>query len=69
MVRWHYEKPERLNEFEALAVEQNVVDWVLQRAQVEDRADELRDADGAAGALNARCGRHASVSIDDRQDR
>ncbi len=29
VVRWHYEKPERLNEFEALAVERNVVDWVL----------------------------------------
>ena len=29
VVRWHYEKPERLTEFEALAVEHNVVDWVL----------------------------------------
>jgi trigger factor len=36
VVRWHYEKPERLNEFEALAVERNVVDWVLARARVED---------------------------------
>jgi trigger factor len=36
VVRWHYEKPERLNEFEALAVEQNVVDWVLAQARVED---------------------------------
>ena len=36
VVRWHYEKPERLNEFEALAVEQNVVDWILAQARVED---------------------------------
>jgi trigger factor len=34
VVRWHYEKPERLNEFESLAVERNVVDWVLARANV-----------------------------------
>ena len=37
VVRWHYEKPERLAEFEALAVERNVVDWVLGQARVEDR--------------------------------
>ena len=36
VVRWHYEKPERLNEFEGLAVERNVVEWVLGRAQVKD---------------------------------
>jgi trigger factor len=37
VIRWHYEKPERLNEFEALAVERNVVDWVLARANVVDK--------------------------------
>jgi trigger factor len=37
VVRWHYEKPERLNEFEAMAVERNVVDWVLARAKVTDK--------------------------------
>jgi len=37
VVRWHYEKPERLNEFEALAVERNVVEWVLARAKVVDK--------------------------------
>ncbi|NDP43371.1 MAG: trigger factor [Aromatoleum sp.] len=37
VVRWHYEKPERLNEFEALAVESNVVSWVLARAMVQDK--------------------------------
>jgi trigger factor len=37
VVRWHYEKPERLNEFQSLAVERNIVDWVLGRAQVVDK--------------------------------
>ncbi|HET9046445.1 MAG TPA: trigger factor [Casimicrobiaceae bacterium] len=36
VVRWHYEKRERLSEFEALTVEQNIVDWVLARARVTD---------------------------------
>ena len=36
VVRWHYEKPERLNEFESLAVERNVVDWLLGQARVND---------------------------------
>src|SRR6185437_2955225 len=32
VVRWHYENPERLRDFEAVVLEQNVVDWVLARA-------------------------------------
>ncbi|MFO1412844.1 MAG: trigger factor [Burkholderiales bacterium] len=36
VVRWHYEKEERLSEFEALAVEHNVIEWVLAKAQVKD---------------------------------
>jgi trigger factor len=36
-VRWHYDKPERLNEFEALAVERNVVEWLLGQAKVTDK--------------------------------
>ncbi|TMH03223.1 MAG: trigger factor [Betaproteobacteria bacterium] len=38
VIRWHYEKPERLNEFEFAAVERNVIDWTLSRAQVTDQA-------------------------------
>ncbi len=38
VVRWHYEKPERLNDFETGAVERNVVEWALGRAQVDDEA-------------------------------
>jgi len=36
VVRWHFEKPERLAEFEALAVEHNIVEWVLAKAKVAD---------------------------------
>jgi trigger factor len=46
VVRWHYEKAERLNEFEALAVEGNVVAWVLARARVEDKPMKFGDLMG-----------------------
>ncbi len=38
VIRWHYEKPERLNEFEFAAVERNVIDWALSRARVTDKS-------------------------------
>jgi trigger factor len=37
VIRWHYEQPDRLNEYEVRAVERNVIDWALQRARVEDQ--------------------------------
>ncbi|HTS22377.1 MAG TPA: trigger factor [Casimicrobiaceae bacterium] len=37
VIRWHYEDPSRLNEYEVRAVERNVIDWTLQRAKVEDQ--------------------------------
>jgi trigger factor len=37
VVKWFYSQPERLAEFEGLAVEQNVVDWVLRQARVVDK--------------------------------
>ncbi len=43
VVRWHYEKPERLNDFEAQAVEHNVVEWVLARAKVIDKPTAFAD--------------------------
>ena len=46
VVRWHYEKPERLSDFEALAVEQNVVAWFLGRARVEDKPVAFTDLMG-----------------------
>ena len=44
VVRWYYSQPQRLAEAEALAMENNVVDWVLANAQVTDKPvgfDEL----------------------------
>jgi len=42
VVRWHFEKPERLSEFEALAVEHNVVEWVIAQAKVTDAPTTLQ---------------------------
>lgn len=36
VVRWYYSQPQRLAEAEALALENNVVDWVLATAQVSE---------------------------------
>jgi len=48
VVRWHFEKAERLAEFEALAVERNVVDWILARASVVDKPSTFADLMGPA---------------------
>jgi trigger factor len=47
MVRWLYAESQRLGEFEALAVEANVVKWVLDHVKVEEKPisfDELMNA-------------------------
>jgi trigger factor len=47
VVHWYLGNPERRAEVEAAVVEDNVVDWVLQRAQVTEQAlafDELMDS-------------------------
>jgi trigger factor len=49
VVRWHYEKPERLNEFQALAVERNIVDWVLARVKVVDKPTKFEAVMEPAG--------------------
>lgn len=44
VVKWFYMQPQRLSEMEGLALEANVVQWVLSRAKVVDKAvafDEL----------------------------
>jgi trigger factor len=44
VVKWFYTQPDRLAEFEGLAVEENVIDWVLRQARVVDKPvafDEL----------------------------
>jgi trigger factor len=44
VVRWYYQSPERLREIESMVLEDNVVEWALRTAQVEDQSiafDEL----------------------------
>jgi len=53
VVRWHYDKPERLNEFESLAVEHNIVEWVLSRARVEDKPATFAELMGTTGTQGA----------------
>ncbi|MGC2518430.1 MAG: trigger factor [Burkholderiales bacterium] len=47
VVKWIYSEPQRLNEFEGLAVESNVVNWVLEHAKVEDKAISFDQLMGA----------------------
>jgi len=37
VVRWYYQTPERLREIESMVLEDNVVDWALRTAKVEDQ--------------------------------
>jgi trigger factor len=46
VVRWHFEKPERLRDFEAMVLEQNVVDWIVARAKVTDEPMTFEQAMG-----------------------
>lgn len=48
VVKWIYSDQQRLSEFEGLAVEANVVGWVLERAKVEDQAIGFEALMGAA---------------------
>ncbi|HZP91781.1 MAG TPA: trigger factor [Burkholderiales bacterium] len=44
VVRWYYQQPERLRELESVVLEDNVVQWMLGNAKVEDKVtsfDEL----------------------------
>ena len=44
VVRWYYQQPERLREVESIVLEDNVVQWTLSNAKVEDKPtafDEL----------------------------
>ena len=37
VVRWYYQNPERLREVESIVLEDNVVQWVLKQAKVEEK--------------------------------
>ena len=50
VVKWFYMQPQRLSEMESLALEGNVVQWVLSKAKVEDKPvafDDLMNAGGS----------------------
>ncbi len=46
VVRWHYADPARIQEIVNLVLEENVVDWVLARARVADKALEFSELMG-----------------------
>jgi len=46
VVKWFYMQPQRLSEMESLALETNVVSWVLSKAKVEDKAAAFDDLMG-----------------------
>jgi len=39
VIRWYYAQPQRLSEVEGVAIENNVVEWVLSKAKVTDKAE------------------------------
>ena len=48
VVKWFYMQPQRLNEMEGLALEDNVVTWVLSKAKVVDKAVPFDELMGSA---------------------
>jgi trigger factor len=47
VVKWFYSQPQRLAEFEGLAVEDNVVKWALGHARVADKAVSFEELMGS----------------------
>jgi len=47
VVKWFYMQPERLSEMEGLALEGNVVKWVLDKAKSEDKAVSFEELMGS----------------------
>jgi trigger factor len=48
VVKWFYMQPQRLSEMEGVALEANVVKWVLSKAKVEDKPTPFDDLMGAS---------------------
>lgn len=48
VVKWYFQNPERMQEIESLALEENVVAWVESQAQVEDVATSFEELMGRA---------------------
>jgi trigger factor len=47
VVKWFYMQPQRLSEMEGLALEGNVVNWVLSKAKVVDKTVSFEDLMGS----------------------
>ena len=50
VVKWFYMQPQRLSEMESLALETNVVKWVLTKAKVLDKPVSFDELMGASGS-------------------
>jgi trigger factor len=48
VLQWYYQSPERMQEIESLALEENVVAWVAGQAQVEDVTTSFEELMGRA---------------------
>ena len=48
VIKWHHQNPERMQEIESLALENNVVEWALERVQVEDQSSSFDELMGKA---------------------
>ncbi|MGB9149201.1 MAG: trigger factor [Burkholderiales bacterium] len=48
MVRWYYTQPERMQEVEALVLEDNVVAWAINLAKVQDQPMTMQELMGTA---------------------
>jgi trigger factor len=48
VIQWYYQSPERMQEIESLALEENVVAWVTGQAQVEDVTTSFEELMGRA---------------------
>jgi trigger factor len=46
VVKWYYQSPERLREIESIVVEENVVNWALATAQVQDQPTDFDELMG-----------------------
>lgn len=48
VIDWYYSQPQRMAQAEALVIEENAVDWVLNNAKTEDKAVAFDELMGAA---------------------
>lgn len=53
VVQWHYASPERLKDIEPLVLEDNVVTWILERANITDQSISFEELMGYPYTNNA----------------